>query len=73
MLRFCLDAGSVLNISVGMSAVKWVLVLIIMRGKLLGVQALRVSGGSGVANSARCVESLQHHGRLRFTARNLLW
>ena len=73
VLRFCFDAGSVLNVGVGMCAVMWFLVLMIMRGKPLGVQALCNSGGSGRAINARCVESLWCNGRLRFSVRNLLW
>ena len=73
VLRFCLDAGSVLYVSVGMCAVMWVWVLLIMRGKPLDVQALCVSDGSGSAINARCVEMPRRNGRLSFSARNLLW
>ena len=44
-----------------------------MRGKPLGVQAPRDSGGSGIANSARCVESPRRKGKLICSACNLLW
>ena len=73
VLRFCFDAGSVLSVGVGMCAAMWLLVLMIMRGKPLDVQALCDSGGSGVGNNARCVEALRRNGRVRFSARNLLW
>ena len=73
VLRFCFDAGSVLNVGVGMCAAMWFLVLMIMRGKPLDVQALCDSGGSGRAINARYVESLRRNGRVRFSARNLLW
>ena len=56
-----------------MCAAMWFLVLMIMRGKLLGVQALRVSGGSDTVNSARCVELPQRNDKLSFAALNLLW
>ena len=73
VLRFCFDAGSDLYVSVGMCAVMWVWVLMIMRGKPLDVQALCVSGGSGRTINVQCVESLRHNGRVSFSVRNLLW
>ena len=73
VLRFCFDAGSVLSVGVGMRAAMFVLVLMIMRGKPLDVQALCDSGGSGRTINARCVETLRRNGRVSFSARNLLW
>ena len=73
VLRFCFDAGTVLYVGVGMCAVMWVWVLMIMRGKPLDVQALCDSGGSGRAINARCVEMLRRNGRVRSSVRNLLW
>jgi len=47
------------------------LVLMIMRGKPLGVQALRVSGGSDVMNNAQCVESPRRNVKLTLSERKL--